>query len=109
MAFLGDGSSASSSKTSNATKITASVGYNANNLNAVTTVDIFNYKNTSAYKSCLARTDVVGSYGGTATVCGLWRSTSAINTIYIYGGASNDGTGTLYTGTTATLYGILAA
>lgn len=63
-----------------------------------------NYSNTTTYKTVLAK----ASLPSTEVVArvGLWRSTSAINTVQIKGnGAGN----LLAAGMTATLYGIKSA
>lgn len=69
-------------------------------------VNITNYANTNVFKSIIAREDSInGSYGLTETT-GLWRDTSAINSITI----RNQPTfGSFDTGCVATLYGIKAA
>jgi len=61
-----------------------------------------NYANTTTYKTVLSRSN--NSAIGTDAVVGLWRSTSAINTIKIYP-ANN----AFEIGSTFTLYGIAAA
>lgn len=68
--------------------------------------NIMNYANTNVQKSVIARQDSInGSYGLTQTV-GLWRDTSAINSVTI----RNQPTfGSFDTGCVATLYGILKA
>ena len=65
---------------------------------------IFNYTNTTTYKSALARGGLGSSYGVRQAV-GLWRSTSAINTIKLY----NDSAQNFAAGSIFTLYGIKAA
>jgi hypothetical protein len=98
----GDGSAASSSRNSSQTKIVIT-----NEGNLTTTINnqiinIFNYSNSTTYKTVLARGNRANA-GLDATV-GLWRSTAAITSIVIFLTGSN-----LATGTTATLYGISAA
>ena len=98
----GDGSAASSSRNSSQTKIVIT-----NEGNLTTTINnqiinIFNYSNSTTYKTVLARGNRANA-GSDATV-GLWRSTAAITSIVIFLTGSN-----LATGTTATLYGISAA
>ena len=62
-----------------------------------------NYSNTTTYKSVLYRqNNLVNTYGASMLV-GLWRSTSAINSITIFCMAN------LIAGSTFTLYGITAA
>ena len=66
-----------------------------------------NYSNTNIFKTAFARANTTGntSYAGTEASVILWRSTSAINQIQftIAGGFNFE------TGTTITIYGILAA
>ena len=63
---------------------------------------IMNYSNTSTYKTVLSRSN--NANNGVDAIVSLWRSTSAINSIYI----ALD-TGSYVTGSTFTLYGITAA
>jgi len=69
---------------------------------------IMNYSKTTTFKSGLSRSSGIGAaaYAGTETMVFLWRSTAAINQIQFYAGASS---GNFESGTTITLYGILAA
>lgn len=60
-----------------------------------------NYSNTTTYKTMLQRANQANS--ATETVVNLWRSTSAISSIKIYQAVA------FPTGSTFTLYGILAA
>lgn len=64
-------------------------------------INFNNYSNTSTYKTFLSRESGDAS---TVSTVGLWRSTSAINSIYLYPGGAN-----FAAGTTFTLYGITAA
>jgi hypothetical protein len=64
-------------------------------------VSINNYANTTTYKTTLGRGNQPSA--GVDVIVGLWRSTSAINSIKI------TAVGTLQIGTTYSLYGILAA
>jgi hypothetical protein len=104
--LLGTGSAASSARGTGSTTIawdsipgaTATAG-----VFCVTTISINNYSNSTTYKTLLIRSNQPELYVE-ATV-GLWRSTSAINQVQIYG----DGAANLASGTTATLYGIAAA
>lgn len=68
----------------------------------VANVHFMNYSNTSIYKTWLSRPGNAGNWVWDIT--GLWRSTSAINTIAFIA----DGT-TWQSGSTFTLYGIKAA
>lgn len=71
--------------------------------NGIIIVDILNYSSTTKFKSYLS--NVSNASNAVDVVVGLWRSTSAINTILI---ASSNG-GSYAAGSKATLYGILAA
>jgi hypothetical protein len=59
-----------------------------------------NYSNSTTYKTILGRSNAATS--GTSAAVGLWRSTSAINSIEI-------GTVSFTAGSTFSLYGIAAA
>jgi hypothetical protein len=101
--LTGDGSSATSARNSS-----SPVNYLAqgNNIDATNftpyTINIFNYANTSVYKTWLTRAGSA-SLATNATVS-LWRGTSPITSITI-----QLNSGTLAVGTTLTLYGIAAA
>ena len=100
----GNGTSASSDRASNASRINIDQsGYMDTNLNCVEIWHIFNYANTTTYKTTLARASEAGS--GTAAGVGLWRNTNAITSITLGG----TGGGNLRTGSTFTLYGIKAS
>jgi hypothetical protein len=68
-------------------------------------IHFHNYSNTTTFKNFLGRT---GSAGGSTTqirhTIGMWRSTSAINTIRLTHGGQE-----FISGSTCTLYGIKAA
>jgi len=102
----GNGSSASSGR-DDASSSWASLKLSGTTTNpSVFTYQFQNYSNTTTYKSMLMRSSLAGAeviFG-----VGTWRSTSAINTIYVYeaGGTSP---ATFAAGTMATLYGIAAA
>lgn len=72
------------------------------------TVSIQNYSNTTTNKSALIRQNNPSSttYPGLSAVVGIWRNTAAINSITLM--VPGAGT-TIASGTTLTLYGILAA
>lgn len=100
-ALYGDGSSAGSDRASNASYGRIGFWTGDNQGNALI-ANFQNYANTTTYKTVLSRTSNLGSLLG--GIANLWRSTAAINTIYIY----NDG-GNFNTGSTFTLYGVTAA
>lgn len=66
-------------------------------------MQFMNYSNTTTYKTMLERAN--NAARGTDLGVHLWRSTSAITSIYIY----NSGATNYVVGTTFTLYGITAA
>ena len=94
-ALSGDGSTASSGRANNATSINAGILLTS----PFNIFQVMNYANTSINKTTLARRGDA-SFGTDAYV-GLWRSTSAINSITMF--SPNSFSGTL------TLYGIKAA
>lgn len=99
-ALRGNGSAASSYRVSN---------YSAMELGTVNTtlnVDvahIFNYSNTTTYKSYLARCNNTTAF--TQARVGVWRNTAAINQINFKNGSNVNHTA----GSTFTLYGIKVA
>ena len=99
---IGSGSGASSREISNNYIFLAGMFDLGTNFQFYT-LDIFSYAG-SANKTCLitASADQNGS-GGVDRAVGLWRNTSAINTIKLQHG---NGAGNFDIGTTATLYGI---
>ena len=98
----GNGSSASSTRSSNDNYIYANFMTDATSTNlCLTTIDVFSYAG-STNKTVLATgsADKNGS-GSIERIVGLWRNTSAINTV-----ALKSQIGNFASGTTATLYGI---
>jgi len=103
----GDGSTADSFRYTSDTNIDCGETTPTTTIGHLITVDIFGYAG-STNKTCLITTsaDANGS-GQVSRGVGLWRSTSAINTVSM---AANFTSGAnMGTGTTATLYGILKA
>jgi hypothetical protein len=104
----GDGSATDSYRNSNATQVNAGyLSVSANTFSAHI-VNIQNYANTNTFKTSLSRNNLGRiDASRTATVnaaVGLWRSTSAINSITF--NASNGG---FLAGSTFSLYGIASA
>lgn len=98
--LYGNGSSASSDRTSNTTALNPTVGGVNNQFAAIW--QFMNYSNTTTYKTALFRSNDASAYVGAQV--GLWRSTSAITSMtFALSGA------TYSAGTTFTLYGIAAA
>lgn len=103
--LMGDGTSATSGRTSNETFIRI-LGRGTTLPNTITNnsiVSIMNYANTSTYKTLLVRGNVPSKK--LQATAGLWRSTAAINTITIsdYESSTN-----ILAGSTFSLYGIKA-
>jgi hypothetical protein len=105
--MYGNGSAAGSARVANSNNL--SLGWypypNAANSQGQTTIDIMNYANTTTYKSCVSRDGLTASSLNARV--GLWRSTSAINSITFDLGTYNNPYWT--SGSTITIYGILAA
>jgi hypothetical protein len=102
-ALGGNGSSAASYRNSNVTFMRFST-YSSWHTSTIsnTIIQFQNYSNATTYKTVIGRGNDT-TYGTDATV-GLWRSTSAINSITALVQGAN-----FSTGTTFTLYGIEAA
>jgi|688.fasta_scaffold550385_2 hypothetical protein len=95
--LYGDGTSASSGRSTNNTVI--GLTYTSSGA-PMGRLQIQDYASTNVYKSVLLRQD--DSSTATMAIVGLWRSTAAINSITIVSG------GTIPTGSTFKLYGIQA-
>lgn len=102
--LIGDGSSASSSRLTNQTQIATANSGLSTSIPSLFTYDIFSYAG-STYKTVLITDsqDFNGS-GNVGRYVGLWRDTSAINSISWQWSSY-----TFSAGTTLTLYGIKAA
>lgn len=98
--LYGDGSSALSTRASNQNAI--QTGNITSGNQCIGIVQVMNYSNTTTNKTVLSRYGNVSN--STGAQVGLWRSTSAINTILVLTNSS-----TFSTGTTFSLYGIAAA
>jgi len=99
--MYGDGTSAASGRVGSTTTffVGNSDGTNFN----ITKTNIFNYANTTTYKTALSRSDTPAAYA--VSYVSLWRSTAAITSILI-----GNSTGSTFTaGSTFTLYGIASA
>ena len=100
----GDGSSAYSGRNSNDSNMRiAFIAGGTATAQSTLIVNFMNYSNTTTYKTVLSRYSESTSVAGSAV--GLWRSTSAINSIEIGRSATVNWT----TGSVLTLYGIKAA
>lgn len=89
-------------------QITPSFGFNNTNVANNAIFYFQDYSNTTTYKTVLLRANNPagpnGAYPGTGAIVGLWRSTSAINTMTFTGGSTSFKTGSMFT-----LYGIKEA
>ena len=102
--MYGNGTSAASWRQTSVSAIQATyaVGLEANNTSSI---HLMNYSNTTTYKTVINRSGgLSGTYNATEATVSLWRSTSAINTIKLYGLNS----ATISVGSTFSLYGIAA-
>lgn len=104
--MYGDGSSTGSTRLSNYARIyyAYDVFADTSNFGLNTVTHFLNYANTSTYKTIITRASNRNG-GGTSAMVGLWRSTAAISTIYLY----LDNLSNYAAGSTFTLYGIKAA
>ena len=104
--LYGDGTTASSARTSNAAYISIARAYGVpqtiGNTGTII-INLQNYSNTTTYKTVLARANAADS--GTEADVGLWQNTSAITSITIESPTTND----FASDSMFTLYGILAA
>jgi hypothetical protein len=104
--LLGNGSTATSARGTNLTAISWDSipgATSAAGTFGTTIIQIMNYSNTTTNKTILIRSNDTNNF--LAATVGLWRSTSAINQVEIYG----DGGANLAVGTTISLYGIANA
>ena len=100
----GNGTTATSNLATNSSYIYMNyTSLPTSNSYAVQIANIMNYANTTTYKTAITRSGAAG--GGTETVAGLWRSTSAINSIKVL----TDTAVNYAIGSSFTLYGIKAA
>jgi hypothetical protein len=99
--LIGDGTTPISIRSTNSPRIQLGAG-STNRINSAI-INVMNYANTSIYKTSLI--DYINTNDFMRRTVGLWRSTSAINSITI----QRSGSGNMNVGTTMTLYGILKA
>lgn len=100
--LVGNGSSATSSRFSNQTEWVIGPMESTQIVNMI--CQIQNYSNTTTNKTMLVRSNDT-SIATQAMVC-LWRSTSAITSIYLF---PEPAKGNFKTGSTFTLYGVKSA
>ena len=101
--LFGSGSSVSTGQVTSANNIyDYSVFTNDSNV-AMVTINIFSYAGSTNKTVLLAGSGDKNGSGRTSREVGLWRSTSAITSVKLFGYSGAN----FNTGTTATLYGIL--
>jgi hypothetical protein len=102
--ITGNGSAASSSRTSGTTymKIDENTGMNTTLGQGLNIINVMNYANATTFKTALTRPNRADL--GVDAFVGLWRSTAAINSITLLTSSS-----TFVSGSTFNLYGISAA
>jgi hypothetical protein len=99
-----NGSTAGSgNQTNNSSMLMGYDDYNTTAIGQMTIFHIMNYANTTTFKTVLARGS--NSNTGVSASVGLWRATTAINSVSIRTSAGAN----YAAGTTFTLYGIAAA
>jgi hypothetical protein len=98
----GNGSAAGSTRFSSANEMDIAMGSPLSTSQNNIIIQVMNYSNTTTYKTVLARTNNASVETGAGV--GLWRSTSAINSITIKTNSPN-----FAIGSTFSLYGIKAA
>jgi hypothetical protein len=99
--ITGDGSSATSDRSSNASFM--ELGYYLSSAQNMNVIQIMNYSNSTTYKTVLNRASANTANIGAQAYVELWRSTSAITSLAV------TASGNYSNGTTFTLYGIQAA
>jgi len=99
--LYGNGSTATSGRTTSATSMIAA--RTASTLTANGYITLQNYSNTTTYKTMLSRGNAANEMA--VAYVGLWRSTSAINIITL----TDENANNFISGSTFTLYGIAAA
>jgi hypothetical protein len=98
----GNGTSAQSNRYSNQTSILLENVFGWKNTNNNTAIwQIFNYSNSTTYKSVLGRN--ANPSASISSCAGLWRNTSVVTSISLFGVGSD-----FTIGSTFTLYGIKA-
>jgi len=100
--LAGNGTSAASSRQSNATFMGTDYYFSLTTNGGATILQFQNYSNSTTYKTMLSRSNAADK--GTNATVSLWRNTAAITSITLYTTANN-----FNTGSTFTLYGIKAA
>lgn len=100
--IYGDGSSATSDRTSTAVSMSVGIIGASSTEFGVFTLQIQNYANTTTYQTVLARAGYASGY--VTLTAGLWQSNAAVTSVLV-----NSSGADFVVGSTFTLYGILAA
>lgn len=101
--LYGSGSAAGSGRNSNDVEMVGGFGFFDTTAVSTSIIHIMNYSNTTTFKTAIGRGNSTSHYVHAGV--GLWRQTSAINTIKVFVNGGYNWS----TGTTFTLYGIKAA
>jgi len=102
----GDGTTAASRRLGSATQLSTTYAYSLSDTTPQTIIiDVYSYAGSTRKSTLSSHAGNNVSVGGVDLTVGLWRSTAAITSIYMF---ASGGT-TFKAGTTATLYGIKAA
>ena len=102
--LAGTGASAVSQRQSGETYAKLNWYGGSGNQWGVTIAHFMNYSNTTTYKTCISRGNVLAEFTGADATVSLWRNTSAITAINVLG----QGGANYSVGSTFTLYGIKA-
>jgi len=103
--IFGSGSSAVSQQNTNQTFFDVSLGGIMISTPTISEIDIFSYAGSTFKTSLMGISEDINGSGYVTKTVGLWRSTSAITSVYLYSYVTD----IMAPGTTATLYGILKA
>ena len=102
--LYGTGSSAASRRLTGATQLSTTFAYSLSDTTPqMITFDVFSYANSTTHKTTLGNhAGDNNGVGGVDLTVGLWRSTSAITSIYMFAAGGT----TFKSGSTFVLYGI---
>ncbi len=101
-ALFGDGSTVTSNQTTSGNYVRDDALFTNNTNVAMTSFDVFSYAGSTNKTLLMQGSGDKNGSGIVSRIVGLWRSTSAITSIKLYGAFGAN----FNTGTTATLYGI---
>jgi hypothetical protein len=101
-ALFGDGSAVTSNQTTSGNYVRDDALFTNNTNVAMTSFDVFSYAGSTNKTLLMQGSGDKNGSGVVSRIVGLWRNTSAITSIKLYGAFGAN----FNTGTTATLYGI---